>query len=411
MKNLLGVVLLLINATALAAPVVNIPPSGDLTGATDQANIQAALDAAGSDTKARIKLAAGTFYLNGGVGVTGFEGTLLGSGKDVTEVIALGVGSPANRGSVFLFADGNATIKDLSIEVPDGSSYLDSHSGLFTSDGGAAIDIFGGSASIKNVRITSNGPFIPFGDESLETGVLLHNCDGSFELKDSALERVKRAVIFNPEAPSQCDIKISGNHFEDNRGGIFLLGGEFGFLGGNVGEASVTENTFDDTLVVDILGSFVEYPVDVRENEIEHSVLTGNWAIAFDTGSGAVNITGNETNGQYNGQNISLFFQFGSSVISGNTVNGASFGAISVELSDNVTIKDNDLTDNPFIPGWSVPGLETSGAYVLIESTNVRIHDEMLPVASQATCQVLHVPEKDLSNQIAPNLIECEAGL
>ena len=112
--------------------------------------------------------------------------------------------------------------------------------------------------------------------------------------------------------------------------------------------------------------------------------------------------------------NIFLYEQFGGSVISGNTVAGASvegFGAIGVELSDDVTIKDNDLTDNSFIPGWSVPGLETSGAYLIIDSTNVRIKDEMLPALSLLSCQVLHVPEKDASNQIDPNLIECEAEI
>lgn len=162
MKNLLGIVVLLISATAIASVGATIYPSGDVTGATDQASIQAALDTAGSDENANIKLAEGTFYLNGGVGVIGFRGTLKGVGKGVTKVIALGEGSPDNRGSVFLFEDGDATIKDLSIEVPDGSSYLDSDPGVFVSDGGAAIDIFGGSAVIKNVEIKSNGPFGPF---------------------------------------------------------------------------------------------------------------------------------------------------------------------------------------------------------------------------------------------------------
>jgi hypothetical protein len=97
-------------------------------------------------------------------------------------------------------------------------------------------------------------------------------------------------------------------------------------------------------------------------------------------------------------------------VISGNTVTGASvlgLGAIGVEDSDDVTIKDNDLTGNSYIPGWIVPGFATSGAYLIFDSTNVTIKDEILPPLSQATCQVLHMPVIDPSNQIDPNLIEC----
>jgi hypothetical protein len=254
MKNLLGIVLLLINVTAAA---VEISPSGDLTGATDQAAIQAALDAAGSSKKAEITLTAGIFYLNGGVGVTGFRGTLRGAGPGVTLVIAKGSGAVANRGSVFLFVDGDTTIKDLSIDVPDGSSYLDTNPGILTSDGGAAIDIFGGSATIINVEILSNGPFGPFGAESLESGILLHNCDRDFELRNSRFEGVKRSFVFNPEARSKCDLTISGNDFENNRGGIYLLGGTGGFKGGNKGDATVTENTFNNTLVLDIIGLLV----------------------------------------------------------------------------------------------------------------------------------------------------------
>jgi hypothetical protein len=413
-KNLLGIVLLLSHLTAVAASDVTIAPSGDLSGVTDQLNIQGALDAAGTNKQAKIKLAAGTFYLNGGVGVTGFRGTLQGAGQGTTMVIALGSGVAANRGSVFLFADGDATIKNLSIEVPDGSSYLDSSPGLFTSDGGAAIDIFGGSASVKNVEILSNGPFGSFGPESLESGVLLHNCDGDFELKNSRFEGVKRSFVFNPEAQSNCDLTISGNHFENNRGGVFLLGGTGGFKGGNRGKATITDNTFNDTLVNDILGFLVEFAVTVKNNEIAHPNPSGNSAIEFDFGSGDVDIIDNVTDGQYFLPSIYLFSQIGgSAVISRNTVNGASrqgFGAIGVDTADDVTIKHNDLTANSLIPGWVVPGFTTSGAYLIFDSTNVTIKNERLPPSSQLTCQVLHVPTIDPSNRIDSNLIECASA-
>jgi hypothetical protein len=400
--------------TAVPAGAVTIAPSGDATGATDQVAIQAALDAAVAGGDSTIKLVAGTFYINGGVGVTGFDGTLKGAGRDETTVIALGEGDPLNRGSVFLFADGKVTIKNLSIDVPDGSLYLDSNLGLFISDGGAAIDIFGGSATIMNVGITSNGPFGPWGPESLETGVLSHNCNGTFDLKDSHFESVKRSFVFNPELASQCDLNIAGNHFENNRGGVFLMGGAGGFKGGNQGIAIVRDNSFFDNLVNDIFGLVVEYAVDVHNNVIGHPNPSGNSAIEFNFGNGELKITANETDGQYFLPNISLFEQYGASKISGNVVDGASsdgLGAIGVESSDNVEIRQNDLRDNSLIPGWSVPGFATTGAYAIVDSTNVRISKEKLPAASLANCQVLHVPAIDPSNQIDPMLIECVFSL
>jgi hypothetical protein len=410
MKELFGILLLLVGGTATVGVADEISPSGNTSGIPDQINIQAALDAAGSSKKAEVTLAEGTFYLNGGVGVTGFRGTLKGAGSDKTKVVALGEGSPANRGSVFLFVDGSATVKDLSIEVPDESKYLDSHPGLGVSDGGAAIDIFGGSATIMNVEILSNGPFGPFGNESLETGVLLHNCDGDFDLTSSRFEGVKRSFVFNPQARSKCNLTISGNVFENNRGGTFLLGGESGFLGGNSGAASIRNNTMTDNLINDIFGLLVEYPVTVSGNKISHSSPEGNSAIWFDSGSGPLTITMNETSGRYFLSNIVLTEYLGRTTISGNTVSGASldrYGAIGIFSSDDVTIKNNDLTGNPYIPGWSVPSLADTGAYALVESTNVRIDKEELPPYSQNTCQVLHDPEIDPSNHVDPDLIEC----
>jgi hypothetical protein len=348
--------------------------------------------------------------LRGGVGITGFRGALKGAGSGVTRVIALGEGSLDNRGSVFLFIDGHPTIKDLSIEVPDESEYLDSNPGIFLSDGGAAIDIFGGSATIKNVTILSNGPFLQYGEESLEHGVLLHNCDGNFTLKDSYFEGVKRSFVFNPEARSECELTISGNVFENNRTGISLLGGEGGYLGGNSGEASIRSNTLDENLVGDIYGVLVEYPVTVSNNEIFHFVPSGNSAIWFDLGSGPLTITENYTEGQYFLSNIFLNDYLGSATIARNTVNGASyggFGAIGIALSDDVTIQNNDLTGNPYIPGWSAPYLETTGAYLLLQSTNIRISNEKLSLGNRSSCQVLHTPQIDPSNWVDPDLIEC----
>jgi hypothetical protein len=47
---------------SVTATATEIYPSGDVGGLTDQASIQAALDAAGPNEKAEITLAAGTFF-------------------------------------------------------------------------------------------------------------------------------------------------------------------------------------------------------------------------------------------------------------------------------------------------------------------------------------------------------------
>ncbi|MEE8428809.1 MAG: hypothetical protein V3S33_04845 [Gammaproteobacteria bacterium] len=145
-------------------------------------------------------------------------------------------------------------------------------------------------------------------------------------------------------------------HFENTRGGIHLLGGfAIGDKVGNVGEASVTKNTFNDTLIADISGLNIGYPVEVTDNEIQHATDSGNYAIGFETGNGPLTISGNKTDGLYFAGNILLFDQTGGSLISGNTVNGGAFapgwGAIEVDFSDDVLITGNNLKHNPFIPG------------------------------------------------------------
>lgn len=399
--------------TAVAELVIEVFPSGDLTGTTDQANIQAALTAAGTAMDAKVELGAGSYYVDGGVKATGFRGLLEGSGVEDTLIIALGEGDPANRGSVLLIEDGSATIRDLSILVPEGSSYLDSSPFSFVSDGGAAIDIHGGSAEIENVGIESNGPFLEFGPESLETGILVHNCDGNIVLKDSVFNGVKRAFIFNPEEPSECELTIESNLFDHNRVGIVLFGGNFGIKGGNDGGATISDNTFLDTLVYDVFGVLIDYPVLLTENNIHHPNPGGNAAISFDSGNALLAVSDNETGGLYVLGNVSLFGQTGDTLLSGNTINGAStanLGAILIEQSDDVLIVQNNLENNPHIPGWNPPSLSTQGAYAIWESTNVQIQDEELPDSSEGTCQVLHVPLKDPTNIVDGNLGECEFG-
>lgn len=393
---------------AFSAKPIKLSPSGDQTGDTDRAEIQAAFDAAGSSTAAKIKLSAGTFYINGGVSAIDFNGTFFGTGQANTKIVAVGEGDVANRGSVFLFRGGDVTIKNLTIEVPEGSSYLDSNPRLGTSDGGAAIDIVNGAADIKNIEIISNGPFGPFGEESLETGILLQGCYGEFALKHSHFERVKRSFIFNPVDPSECDISIVNNDFMNNRGDIFFLTPT---TGGNVGSVTVSGNTFADTLVGPVFASGFDYPMSFTDNEFfGRAEPSANAAFDLRSGSGPLLIGGNEIGGQYFGPSIQGAQMSGGLTIADNRIDGGSIndaGSIVVFASDNITVAGNDFTQNTLVTGWDETDLTKIGAYLIIESTNVSIQDEMHSESNLLGCQVLHIPTIDPSNDIDSELIEC----
>ena len=62
-----------------------VDPSGDMSGLTDTANIQAALDAAiATGHKSTIQLGAGDFYICETLVGINFDGTLKGEGTGVT---------------------------------------------------------------------------------------------------------------------------------------------------------------------------------------------------------------------------------------------------------------------------------------------------------------------------------------
>ena len=408
---LFGLMLLLAYAGAANAKLDRIYPSGDTTGELDQLAIQAALDAAGSEKSANIRLERGTFYIRGGVSATGFQGMLQGAGQDKTKVIAVGEGRLENRGSVFLFVDGQPAIRDFAIDVPDGSSYLDSNPRLFVSDGGAALDIYGGGASIERMSISANGPFNDFGMDSLETGVLLHNCDADFELKNSDFNNTKRTFVFKPEEASSCNVDVRDNQFYANRTPISLLGGDNGDFGGNDGKVTVRNNYFGDSLTGDIYGGLLDYAVDITSNRMERPDGDGNSSIQMVTGSGALVIRNNGMSGTWFLGSILIEGFTGGVEISRNKIEGGAVlpfaGPIAIVASDNVLIEKNNLRSNTNIPGWSLPGFETRGAYTLVDSTNVRVSKESLPGDSSSTCQVLQIPAIDPDNMIDPALVTC----
>ena len=67
------------------AKTITIFPSGDTTGGLDHFNIQNAMDSAAAGST--VKLAAGNFYVNQGIVVVGFNGTLRGTLSDHDEEV------------------------------------------------------------------------------------------------------------------------------------------------------------------------------------------------------------------------------------------------------------------------------------------------------------------------------------
>lgn len=401
-----------------AAPTL-LYPSGDPV--IDQPALLAALQSAGSDESATIKLSEGTFYLQGGITVTGFNGTLAGSGADRTTIVALGDGDPANDGSVLQFVDGSATIIDLSIEVPDFSRYLDDSPNLAIANGGAAIDVLGGSATIRNVQISANGPFLGLLDpDSLEHGVLVRNCTGTFELSGSYLHHLKRAFVFAPHQPSACNIRIADNRFEDTRSAIALLGGVLPGFAGNSQPAEVWDNALYRTLVTAVQVWGLDYEAHLKDNVLRPQSPGGNCGLWADGGTAPVLIAGNDIQGQYALGGICIWGQTGGVEIRGNRVDGSALlvsvaplngGAITIELSDQVLSAGNDFRKNTLIPGWSVPELDTPGAYYVRESTNVVITEDRFSKQSLAACQVLHLPAIDATTFVDASLVSCSAAL
>jgi len=68
-----------------------VKPSGDTTGATDTAAIQAALNkCTGGDPHCTVQLLSGTYYISSQITVYGFQGSFVGAGQGQTNIMALG---------------------------------------------------------------------------------------------------------------------------------------------------------------------------------------------------------------------------------------------------------------------------------------------------------------------------------
>lgn len=289
MKKIICVLSLTINASAFPNTPITLYSSGDLSGTIDKENIERELATDSSAT--RIKLAEGVFYINEGIGIENFNGVISGHNKNTTKLVAVGAGISSNRNSVLFMNQSNVTLKNFEIEVPEGTSYLDSSPTLEVSDGGAAIDIVGGNVKIRNITITTPKPFSDLTAGNLETGILVQSCDEDVVIKKCEFVGVKRSVVFAPINPTECNLRILENHFTDTRGGVFMVG-----FGPGVGSDGVIVkgNKFKNTLVGEIFYGFgVDYPARIVSNTFHNEQPPSNAALFAVGASGELTIKKN----------------------------------------------------------------------------------------------------------------------
>ncbi|MHC5115052.1 MAG: hypothetical protein ACYTGP_11570 [Planctomycetota bacterium] len=129
----LALVISLLAAAPASAKVVNIEPSNDMTGQTDYEVLQAAFLDATPGTK--IRLEAGTYYLNHVLFADDFRGVFEGAGKGDTIITSVGVldAWPAGEGfpwlippsldhpwpSLISFVDGRFTVRDMTFRITE----------------------------------------------------------------------------------------------------------------------------------------------------------------------------------------------------------------------------------------------------------------------------------------------------
>lgn len=243
------------------APVPRDPANNVITvaptGADDTANLQAALDAAvAAGPGSTVRLAPGTFFVSRVVEVAGFQGSLVGSGRDATVVTALPdlpCAEQAERDSwpsLFKFREGDMHLADLSFEITETEpcdEWVHGLQGFPRHDLGAIVHIAG--RPIDGTFDCAN-PAVDFANSTTENVGFRGPGDGSVH---DALG-IGGENVLSEQLSEQCPLRakpLSGSHtvagssFEKVLVGVdvsslidstVLIGGE-----------PAKKNTFDDT--------------------------------------------------------------------------------------------------------------------------------------------------------------------
>lgn len=221
-----------VHAVGPATSVIEVYPSGDTTGATDHLNIQNAMDSL--EPGGKVVLAAGHFYINAGIVVEGFNGTLQGSlqGKKVQttlEAVAPFIYThltsylsfPAMPSMLFFeFPENEVEVKDLILQAlaPD---YVEARSvwGITTTALFHFIADFGGDVDVtyRNLAlIAAQGDYfgsnVVFGIHSMRGPACADYCD---RIGDPNLHGSGNAVFTGIEASNLFEYTIAPMWYRD----------------------------------------------------------------------------------------------------------------------------------------------------------------------------------------------------
>jgi hypothetical protein len=213
-------------AATLSAPDWTVSPSGDMTGATDRANIQAALADNGF-----VQLVAGTYYINAPLELTASNQVLCGAGHFATVIqLASGfAGSIQGITAGIFITSWNCQVRHLSL-AGLGSTYATAITG---------IEVMSGFATIEDVDVALFSGW----------GVELIN------LNSSGVHQINSGWEFrNVTGQSGCagGIHISGNAYPDTGGLMLNCGINAGVTSGpnpNL-DCILIENSADDVGII-----------------------------------------------------------------------------------------------------------------------------------------------------------------
>jgi parallel beta-helix repeat protein len=304
-------------SAAAAQPFVVVHPSGDTTGATDRAAINAALAAS-----TVVRLAAGTFYVNATVTLaTGRH--LQGAGRDHTTIY---LASSANPTAIIDYASGglaNVTVSDLTVDGNKAGN---------TSGIGVRFPVFTDS-TLERVRI----------ENTADIG--FHSYQGAdVEVRDCVLTGIGSA---NTEDGSNAGILVQETDGAKIIGNRVAGCTDTGILAPTVGHTVISDNVVDDCYFIGIgLGG-------------GHTATDGNYTI---TGNTLRNVdgnpidTGDACNVTVTGNSLSDSATGSSNVTAGICVDisAAAAGIL------NVTIANNTLQNISKV-GIQIVGHQTSG--------------------------------------------------
>ena len=219
-----------VHALGPPASVIEVHPSGDMSGATDHTNIQNAMDAL--EPGGKVVLSDGHFYINAGIVVEGFNGTLEGStrGKKLqTTLEAIAPFSYTHATNYlpfdpvlpsvlfFEFPEGELIVKDLIFQAlapayVEARPYYGTALTHFIADFGGDVDV-----TYKNLKLIAAqgdlaGSNVAFGIHSMRGPACEDPCD---RRGNSSLHGTGHAVFTEIETSNLVDYTIAAMWYRD----------------------------------------------------------------------------------------------------------------------------------------------------------------------------------------------------